>query len=150
MTRLFFLREKSKQYFGYLFLLIFPFLLEASFRKFFLNYFKSDFLRKEGELVCNKGLAFGLDFNFNLIIFSNSFILIALTFWVSKSKDLGIKKYLLFLLLGAAFSNFIDRVRLGCVIDYIDLGFWPVFNISDTLIVISLILLFVFYHKRQP
>lgn len=30
-----------------------------------------------------------------------------------------------------AVSNFLDRVTLGGVLDYIDVGFWPVFNVSD-------------------
>ena len=34
-------------------------------------------------------------------------------------------------LLGGALGNMIDRVRLGHVIDFIDLHFWPIFNIAD-------------------
>lgn len=33
--------------------------------------------------------------------------------------------------MGGAVGNLIDRVRLGYVIDYIDLHFWPIFNIAD-------------------
>lgn len=35
------------------------------------------------------------------------------------------------LLAGGAVGNLIDRLRLGAVIDYIDVHFWPVFNIAD-------------------
>lgn len=35
------------------------------------------------------------------------------------------------LLLGGAVGNLIDRVRLGCVIDFFDFRVWPVFNIAD-------------------
>jgi signal peptidase II len=35
------------------------------------------------------------------------------------------------LLAGGALGNLIDRVRLGAVIDYIDVHVWPVFNVAD-------------------
>lgn len=35
------------------------------------------------------------------------------------------------LLLGGALGNLIDRVRLGYVIDFIHVHFWPVFNVAD-------------------
>ena len=33
--------------------------------------------------------------------------------------------------LGGDAGNLIDRLRLGCVVDFIDLHFWPVFNVAD-------------------
>ena len=33
--------------------------------------------------------------------------------------------------LGGAAGNFIDRVRLGHVVDFMDVHFWPVFNVAD-------------------
>ncbi|MCF7887291.1 MAG: signal peptidase II, partial [Candidatus Omnitrophica bacterium] len=42
-----------------------------------------------------------------------------------------------------AFSNLIDRLMLGAVVDYIDLRFWPVFNLSDSCITIGAILLII-------
>ena len=35
------------------------------------------------------------------------------------------------LIVGGATGNLIDRVRLGSVIDFIDLRLWPVFNVAD-------------------
>ena len=43
---------------------------------------------------------------------------------------------------GGAVGNLIDRFRLGYVIDYVDFGWWPVFNLADSAINIS-ILMFV-------
>ncbi len=40
-------------------------------------------------------------------------------------------------LLGGALGNLIDRVRLGYVIDFIDLHFWPVFNVADIAITVG-------------
>lgn len=45
------------------------------------------------------------------------------------------------LILGGAIGNLIDRVRLGYVVDFIDLGWWPVFNLADSAIVIGVVLL---------
>ena len=46
------------------------------------------------------------------------------------------------LTLGGAVGNLIDRFRLGYVIDYVDFGWWPVFNFADSAINIA-ILMFV-------
>ena len=35
------------------------------------------------------------------------------------------------LLLGGAVGNLIDRVRLTYVVDFLDVHFWPVFNVAD-------------------
>jgi signal peptidase II len=41
------------------------------------------------------------------------------------------------LIIGGALGNIIDRVALGEVVDFIDFGFWPVFNFADMAIVIG-------------
>ena len=46
------------------------------------------------------------------------------------------------LLAGGAVGNLLDRVRQGSVVDFIDVGFWPVFNLADAAIVTGLALLF--------
>ena len=47
------------------------------------------------------------------------------------------------LLIGGSASNLIDRVRLGHVTDFIDLGFWPAFNLADAFIVSGVVILLV-------
>jgi len=39
--------------------------------------------------------------------------------------------------LGGALGNMLDRVRFGHVFDFVDLTFWPVFNIADSAIVVG-------------
>ena len=39
--------------------------------------------------------------------------------------------------IGGATSNLLDMLRLGVVVDFIDLRIWPVFNIADALIVVG-------------
>lgn len=39
--------------------------------------------------------------------------------------------------LGGAASNVYDRLRLGAVIDFLDVGWWPVFNLADVAITVG-------------
>jgi len=50
-------------------------------------------------------------------------------------------KLALGLILGGTTANLIDRLSLGYVTDFIDVGPWPVFNIADSAAVIGEILL---------
>jgi len=50
------------------------------------------------------------------------------------------------LVLGGALGNLIDRLRLGAVVDFIDIGVndrirWPSFNVADLAITVGIILL---------
>ncbi|MCX8012573.1 MAG: signal peptidase II [Desulfobacterota bacterium] len=49
------------------------------------------------------------------------------------------------LIIGGAIGNFIDRLRLGEVIDFIDLHYysyhWPAFNVADSAITVGAVLL---------
>ncbi len=44
---------------------------------------------------------------------------------------------------GGAAGNLIDRVRLGYVVDYLDVHVWPVFNLADVAIVLGAAVLIV-------
>ncbi len=35
------------------------------------------------------------------------------------------------MILGGTIGNLIDRVRFGSVVDFLDLGWWPIFNVAD-------------------
>ena len=43
--------------------------------------------------------------------------------------------------LGGAFGNLIDRVLNGKVVDFIDVGPWPIFNLADSSIVVGIFIL---------
>lgn len=47
------------------------------------------------------------------------------------------------LILGGAVGNLIDRFTYKYVIDFLDLHWWPVFNVADSGITIGVVLLFV-------
>jgi len=93
-------------------------------------------------LIKNTGAAFGL-FRYQTTVFVViSVVAIAFTvFYLAKKKP---ALYLPFaLILGGAVGNLVDRLRFGYVVDFIDLHFWPVFNVADSCITIGAILLFV-------
>jgi len=135
---------------------------------FSLLFFSSDFLLKKyllanfifnkpypliGDivllrLVYNRGAAFGiLKGNTLFLIFIGLVFVIFFIIWIFKA-DFSLKeKIFLAMILGGALSNLYDRVFLGAVVDYIDLGFWPVFNLSDTFITLGCIF-FIFRHLR--
>ena len=49
------------------------------------------------------------------------------------------------MILGGALCNLYDRIFSGYVVDYIDLGWWPVFNLSDSLISVGCTLMVITY-----
>ena len=56
------------------------------------------------------------------------------------------------LLVGGSLANLTDRVRLGHVTDFLDLRFWPAFNLADSFIVVGVAILLVALvsAERQP
>ena len=38
------------------------------------------------------------------------------------------------LIMGGAFGNLIDRIRLGYVVDFVQVGWFPIFNLADSAI----------------
>ena len=54
------------------------------------------------------------------------------------------------LMLGGAIGNMIDRVRFGFVVDFIDLGWFPVFNVADSCIVVGVTMLAIYMAFIQP
>lgn len=51
------------------------------------------------------------------------------------------QRYGMFLILGGALGNVVDRIRLGYVVDFVDLLVWPVFNLADSAITVGIGLL---------
>jgi signal peptidase II len=51
--------------------------------------------------------------------------------------------------LGGALGNVIDRVRLGYVVDFLDVWRWPVFNVADSCIVVGVGLLILVMLREE-
>lgn len=49
------------------------------------------------------------------------------------------------LVVGGGAGNLMDRIHYGAVIDFIDLRFWPVFNVADSAVSVAMICLVLFW-----
>jgi signal peptidase II len=57
------------------------------------------------------------------------------------------------LILGGGIGNIVDRLRLGSVVDFISVGWWPVFNVADSGITVGVTALagyLIFIGDEQP
>ncbi|MGO1369535.1 MAG: signal peptidase II [Senegalia sp. (in: firmicutes)] len=101
------------------------------------------------NFVRNYGAAFGIlnsQRTFFLII--TVIIVCGIIFYIKKYNNTKLMNYSLVMIIGGAIGNFIDRLRIEYVIDFIDINFgniydFPVFNIADSFIVIGTILLVI-------
>jgi signal peptidase II len=91
----------------------------------------------------NTGSAFGLfqGQNTPLIFVSFIGIIVLALIYRSQPRPSNWLRLSLGLQLGGAFGNLLDRLMLGFVTDFIDIGPWPVFNLADASIVTGLLLL---------
>jgi signal peptidase II len=87
---------------------------------------------------CNQNIAWSVPIAPVIFYFAWIIIVSTLIYIFFKSKNF-IQQFLLILIFSGAISNIIDRIRLGCVIDYVDLKFWPVFNLADVYITVGVI-----------
>ncbi|MBI4199276.1 MAG: signal peptidase II [Chloroflexi bacterium] len=91
----------------------------------------------------NTGMAFGLFPGQNtLLVFASLIgIGILLVFFRNQPISPVWLRASLGLQLGGAAGNLADRLTLGTVVDFIDVGVWPVFNLADSSIVVGLVIL---------
>lgn len=104
------------------------------------NFFNITYVR-------NTGAAWSiLSGNVLLLIMISVLALVTIYYYLIKDKDLNkidIVSYSM--LIGGIIGNLIDRIVHGYVIDYLDFTIFnynfPIFNVADTLIVISIIII---------
>ena len=91
----------------------------------------------------NTGSAFGIfrDQNTPLILVSFLGIAILIMIYRSQRVPSGLLRLSLGLQIGGAFGNLLDRLRLGHVTDFMDVGAWPIFNLADASIITGLVIL---------
>jgi signal peptidase II len=90
-------------------------------------------------LVENQGIAFGL------LEGADRFLLVVITLSIAVLFTVGFRvrpphvktQWGIGLILGGAAGNWMDRIRFGAVIDFLDFRIWPVFNVADSAITIG-------------
>ncbi len=93
--------------------------------------------------VENRGAAFGFFQNQKLFfVITTTIVVAAIIFYLLRTKNLMWPlKIGLYLIIGGAIGNLIDRLRYGFVVDFFHIvNRWPVFNIADSAIVVGAIL----------
>jgi|SRR3989344_6592029 len=98
-------------------------------------------------IVTNTGAAFGILKGYNILLLMISLAaLIFCIFYYFKEKNLRLP---LAFLISGIIGNSVDRIFLGHVRDFIDLGFWPIFNLADSYNFIGVALLIIVLWKKS-
>ena len=101
-------------------------------------------------LACNKGAAFSFLADapgWQTPLFAGFALVASVVVGVLIVRNPGKRLFCaaLALVLGGALGNLIDRLRIGCVVDFLDFHaagwHWPAFNVADSAITIGAILL---------
>jgi signal peptidase II len=94
--------------------------------------------------VQNSGIAFGLFASATPLVTALTAFAVGwmLVFFARSGARHPILPVALGLLIGGSASNLIDRIRLGHVTDFLDLRYWPAFNLADSFICVGVAILF--------
>ena len=96
--------------------------------------------------VKNYGAAFGILHGYTTFLIIVSLVVLVICFYYYyKNKNLKIS---LSFILAGTLGNLIDRIFLGYVRDFIDLNFFPVFNLADMFNVVGVILIIYLSLKK--
>jgi len=66
--------------------------------------------------------------------------LVGIIFFFLKKKDFD-SQWPWILLFSGGLSNFLERIFFGCVLDYISIPFFPIFNVADVLLTLGVVVL---------
>ncbi len=95
--------------------------------------------------VQNSGIAFGLFSQATSIVIVLTLLAVTwmFVFFARSGKRHPVLPVALGFVLGGSVSNLVDRIRLGHVTDFLDIRYWPAFNLADMFIVVGVAILFV-------
>lgn len=83
------------------------------------------------RLTHNSGMAFGILQGQSTLSIWMAVIVTGLILYYYDEIKQTIPNIGLALVLGGTMGNLVDRIQFNYVIDYLDIWFWPVFNIAD-------------------
>jgi signal peptidase II len=100
-------------------------------------------------LVQNTGTAWGLLSDANSALIWLSIIAFGLLLYFFDKFETVIEKISYTLILVGLWGNLLDRGVHGFVVDFIQIGWWPVFNIADSCITVGVILFLIQQVKKD-
>ncbi|ADD68535.1 lipoprotein signal peptidase [Denitrovibrio acetiphilus DSM 12809] len=105
--------------------------------------------------VLNPGAAFGMlaklddSYRQGFFVIITAVAILAVIYLMSKEKDMKIRLVSYTLILAGAIGNFIDRIYIGKVVDFLHFYYkqyqWPAFNVADIAISVGIGILFLDY-----
>ncbi len=104
-------------------------------------------------LTFNSGAAFSLAQGLTPELVIVGVALVAVVVVVGRAASTATTAIAVGLVLGGALGNLVDRLvrsNGGAVIDFIDLRYWPTFNVADACIVVGAVLLVLVGFRRRP
>jgi len=141
-------------------IVLFIFILDQISKTFILRFLKEPINIIPGffniVLVWNKGAAWGMLSKYPSFLTAIAIIalIILIIFFKKISGGKKSTEIALALLIGGISGNLFDRITRGAVVDFLDFYIgkyhWPAFNIADSAITISVIILLVFSLKEDP
>ena len=104
----------------------------------------------------NKGAAWGILQDGRYFFIGVTIIVSAVLVYMLVKSDNRVLRTSLSMILGGAAGNFIDRVRVGSVVDFLDFYFgsynFPTFNVADSFVVVGTFILgyyLMFIYKEE-
>lgn len=92
--------------------------------------------------VRNTGTVFGLAKEAGVILGLFAIIVCVYIIYNHKKYRKG-EQVVAALVFAGALGNLVDRMWYGAVIDFVDIGIWPVFNVADVAITVAIVLLLI-------
>lgn len=99
--------------------------------------------------VENTGASFSMLTGNNLLLIFVALIVLGLLIYNYDSFKGMWEKRAYALITAGLLGNLLDRILFGAVTDFLDLGWWPVFNVADSALVIGVLGLIVFELRNQ-
>ncbi|MGQ0616346.1 MAG: signal peptidase II [Acidimicrobiia bacterium] len=107
------------------------------------------------HLTYNTGSAFSLGSGSGSIIAVLAIVIVGVTVWMGRNAPSGAAALAMGLLVGGAVGNLADRAFRsgegflgGAVVDFVDLQWWPVFNVADIAVTLGALALLAFSGRR--
>jgi signal peptidase II len=93
--------------------------------------------------IVNTGTACGYFPQFSIIFTLAPFFILAIVilFYRSQKQPSWLLSIGVGLIIGGAFGNLVDRLRLGYVLDFVSVSTWPIFNVADSAVSTAVVLM---------
>lgn len=100
------------------------------------------------KVVKNYGASFGLLAGYNWLLILISFFVIGLIiYYKERIKSYGFIGLSIFM--GGVIGNLVDRLVFGYVRDFLSFLFWPAFNIADVCNVVGVVILIIYFLRKN-